>query len=130
MAKHLRDAFSPPPTQDAASLLVPLGQPGQRYTLNSLVTYKAALRDLRIRARISVEEEEHTFAKTASLTSAPHVSPTPLPSTPDSRRPAVPSGTDTPSWRRSAASPAHKAASSSGRRSPLFDPATLSGLFK
>jgi len=34
-AKCLREAFSPPPMQDAASLLVPLGWPGQRYTLNS-----------------------------------------------------------------------------------------------
>jgi len=75
--KRLRAPFSPTSPQDAASLLVPSGRPGQRYTLNSLVAYKAALRDLRVRARISIEEEERTFAKTASLMSAPHISPTP-----------------------------------------------------
>jgi len=90
-------------TQDAASLLVPSGRPGQRYTLDSLVAYKAALRDLRVRARISIEEEERTFAETASLTSAPHVSPTPPSSTPAFRRPVASSDADAPSWRRSTA---------------------------
>jgi len=77
--KRLRAPFSPTSMQDAASLLVPSGRPGQRYTLDSLVAYKAALRDLRVCTRISVEEEERTFAETASLTSAPHVSLTPPP---------------------------------------------------
>jgi len=128
-AKRLREAFSPPPMQDAASLLVPLGRPGQRYTLNSLVAYKAALHDLRVRARISIKEEEHTFTKAASVTSAPHISPTPPSSTPDFRRPVVPSGTDAPSWHQSAVSLACNAASPQGHRSPLFNLATLSGLF-
>jgi len=101
--KRLRAPFSPTSPQDAASLLVPSGQPGQQYTLDSLVAYKAALRDLWVCARISIEEEEHTFAKTASMTSAPHVSPTPPPSTPASCRPVVSSDADAPSWRRSTA---------------------------
>jgi len=67
--------------QDCASLLVPSGRPGQRYTLDSLVAYKAALCNLPVYARILIKEEEHTFAKTASLTSAP-LSLCPLPPPP------------------------------------------------
>jgi len=101
--KRLRAPFSPTSPQDAASLLVPSGRPGQQYTLNSLVAYKVALRDLRVRARILIEEEECTFAKMASLTSAPHVSLTPPPSTPASRQPAASLDADAPSWCRSVA---------------------------
>jgi len=100
--KRLRAPFSPTSTQDAASLLVPSGRPGQRYTLESLVAYKAALRDLRVRARISIEEEERTFAETASMTSAPHISPSP-PLHPCLSPARSAPGTDAPSWRRSAA---------------------------
>ena len=99
----LRAPFSPTSTQDAASLLVPSGQPGQQYTLDSLVAYKAALRDLWVCARILIEEEEHTFAEMASLTSAPHVSPIPPPSTPDTCQPAVPSDAGALSWCQSTA---------------------------
>ena len=77
--KCLRAPFSPTSMQDCASLLVPLGRPGQRYTLDLLVPYKAALHDLWVRARISIKEEECTFAEMASLMSTPHVSPTPPP---------------------------------------------------
>jgi len=101
--KRLRAPFSPTSTQDAASLLVPSGRPGQQYTLDLLVAYKAALHDLRVHARISIEEEECTFAETASLTSTPHVSPTPPPSTPASCQPVASSDADAPSWRRSVA---------------------------
>ena len=69
--KHLRAPFSPMSAQDCASLLVPSGQPGQWYTLDLLVAYKAALHNLWVHARISIEKEERTFAKTASLMSAP-----------------------------------------------------------
>jgi len=101
--KCLRAPFSPTSAQDCASLLVPSGRPGQRYTLDSLVAYKAALHNLQVHARILIEEEERTFAAMASLTSAPHISLTPPPSTPDISQPAVPSGAGAPSWRRSAA---------------------------
>ena len=116
--KCLRAPFFPTSAQDAASLLVPLGRPGQWYTLNSLVTYKAALRDLWVCARISIKEEECTFTETASLTSTPHVSPTP-PLTPDFHQPAVPLvlmphlGIDPRPLACNTASP-------SGRRSPLL----------
>jgi len=96
--KHLRAPFSPTSAQDCASLLVPLGQPGQRYTLDSLITYKAALCDLWVRTRISIEEEECTFAKTAFLMSAPHVSLTSPPSTPNLHWPVAPSGAGAPLW--------------------------------
>jgi len=125
-SKRLRAPFSPTSTQDCTSLLVPLGRPGQQYTLDLLVAYKVALCDLQIRARILIEEEERTFAKTASLTSAPHISPSPPPSTPDICWPAVPSGTGAPSWRQSAVPPARNAASPSGCRSPLLGPVPLS----
>jgi len=77
--KHLRAPFSPISTQDCVSLLVPLGWPRQWYTLDLLVTYKVALCDLWVHARILIEEKECTFAETASLTSTPHISPLPPP---------------------------------------------------
>ena len=42
---------------DAHAILVPSSEPGQRWTQTSLVAYRAALRDLRIRARIDDAEE-------------------------------------------------------------------------
>ena len=98
MECNIRAPFSPTSVQDCAPLLVPSGRPGQWYTLDLLITYKAALRDLWVCARISIKEEEHTFAETASLTSTPHVSPTPLPSTPIICQPIAPSGAGVPSW--------------------------------
>ena len=90
-AKRGRDPTSPPLTpQDVSYLLVPSNRAGQRYTLDSLVAYKAALRDLRVRARISVEEEESNFAAHASLSAAPPIpSPSPPPPPPRQRRPTA-----------------------------------------
>ena len=42
---------------DARAILVPSTEPGQRWTQTSLVAYRAALRDLRVRARIDDAEE-------------------------------------------------------------------------
>jgi len=128
MAKHLQESFSPPPMQEAISLLVPLGWPGQWYTLDLLVAYKAALYNLRVRARISIEEEEHTFAKIASLTSAPHVSLTSPPSTPDLSWPIAPSGAGVPLWHRSTVPPARNATTPGRHCSPLLSLRPPSGL--
>jgi len=116
-----RNLFSPPLLlQDCTSLLVPLGWPGQCYTLDSLVTYKVALHGLWVCTRISIKEEEHTFTVTTSLMSAPHVSLTPPPSTPNIYWPVAPSGTGVPSWHRSAVSLACNIASPSRCHSPYL----------
>ena len=51
---------------DARAILVPSSEPGQQWTQPSLVAYRAALRDLRVRARIDVAEEL-TLAEDAAL---------------------------------------------------------------
>ena len=52
---------------DARAILVPSSEPGQRWTQTSLVAYRAALRDLRVRARIDASEERELADEAALL---------------------------------------------------------------
>jgi len=51
---------------EARAILVPSSEPGQRWTQPSLIAYRAALRDLRVRTRID-QAEELALAEDAAL---------------------------------------------------------------